>query len=107
MKTRIPKQNKSDLLKSFLQSETDLTPQINEAIFNRFFDVRVELLKNLQTFELRNFGVFKSKLMPSRYGSDPRNKAKIYIPSKWKVAFKASESMPIPFFWNLYTLYNP
>jgi nucleoid DNA-binding protein len=82
MKTRTPKQNKSDLLKSFLQSETDLTPQINEAIFNRFFDLLEEHLKKHQTIELRNFGV-----------SDPRNKAKIYIPSKWKVAFKASESI--------------
>ena len=52
-----------------------------------------KVLKKHLTIELRNFGVFKSKLMPSRYGSDPRNKAKIYIPSKWKVAFKASESI--------------
>ena len=93
MKTRTPKQNKSDLLKSFLQSETDLTPQINEAIFNRFFDLMENNLKKHLTIELRNFGVFKSKLMPARYGSDPRNKTKIYIPSKWKVAFKASESI--------------
>jgi len=76
-----------------LQSETDLTPQINEAIFNRFFDLLEIHLKNHLTIELRNFGVFKTKLMPPRYGSDPRNKAKIYIPSKWKVAFKASESI--------------
>ena len=76
-----------------MQSETDLTPQINEAIFNRFFDLLEESLKKHLTIELRNFGVFKSKLMPDRYGSDPRNKAKIYIPSKWKVAFKASENI--------------
>ena len=93
MKTMTTKQNKSDLLKSFLQSETDLTPQINESIFNRFFDLLGEHLKKHQIIELRNFGVLKSKLMPSRYGSDPRNKTKIYIPSKWKVAFKASESI--------------
>ena len=76
-----------------MQSETDLTPQINEAIFNRFFDLLEESLKKHLTIELRNFGVFKPKLMPDRFGSDPRNKAKIYIPSKWKVAFKASESI--------------
>ena len=76
-----------------MQSETDLTPQINEAIFNRFFDLMEKNLKKHLTIELRNFGVFKSKLMPARYGSDPRNKTKIYIPSKWKVAFKASESI--------------
>ena len=40
--------------------------------------------------KLFDFGVFKSKYMISRYGSDPRNKKKIYIPPKWKVTFKAS-----------------
>ncbi len=93
MKTRIPKQNKSDLLKSFLKSENDLTPQINEAIFNRFFDLLEESLINHLSIELRNFGVLKSKFMPSRYGSDPRNKRKIYIPSKWKISFKISENL--------------
>ena len=93
MKTRTPKQNKSDLLKSFLQSENDLTPQINEAIFNRFFDILEKNISDHISIELRNFGVFKSKFMKSRYGSDPRNKKKIYIPSKWKVTFKASENI--------------
>ena len=37
--------------------------------------------------------MFKSKFMEPRYGSDPRNKKKIYIPSKWKVTFKASENI--------------
>ena len=76
-----------------MQSETDLTPEINEAIFNRFFDMLEESLIKHLTIELRNFGVFKTKLMPARYGSDPRNKTKIYIPSKWKVVFKTSESI--------------
>ncbi|MDA9659590.1 HU family DNA-binding protein [Alphaproteobacteria bacterium] len=91
MKTRTPKKNKSDLLKSFLQYENDLTPQINEAIFNRFFDLLEKSLSQNLSIELRNFGIFKSKKMPSRYGSNPKNKEKIYIPSKWKVAFKLSE----------------
>ena len=93
MKTRTPKQNKSDLLKSFLQSENDLTPQINENIFNRFFEILELSLTRHQSIELRNFGIFKTRLMPSRYGSDPRNKKKIYIPSKWKVIFKISRNL--------------
>tara|TARA_B100000965_G_C19573676_1_gene750319 strand:- start:1501 stop:1806 length:306 start_codon:yes stop_codon:yes gene_type:complete len=93
MKIRKPKQNKSDILKSFLQSENDLTSEINEAIFNRFFDLIEKSLSENKTIELRNFGIFKSKRMPSRYGSDPRNKNKIYIPSKWKIAFKLSENL--------------
>ncbi len=93
MKTRTPKQNKSDILGSFLQSESDLTPQINEAIFNRFFEIIVNLLSEHNNIELRNFGIFKTKRMPARFGLDPRNKRKIYIPSKWKLAFKLSENL--------------
>ena len=47
MRTRVPKKNKSDLLKIFLKSETDLTPKINEAIFNRFFDRFVDSYKGV------------------------------------------------------------
>ena len=93
MRTRTPKKNKSDILKTYLQSQTDLTPKINEAIFNRFFDILKKNISDHITVELRNFGVFKLKLMNSRFGSDPRNKNKIYIPSKWKVMFKASENV--------------
>ena len=93
MKIKTPKKNKSDLLKSFLQSETDLNPTINEGIFNRFFDLIEKYISQHQTIELRNFGVFKSKLMKSRFGSDPRNKNKIYIPAKHKITFKLSENI--------------
>ena len=93
MRTRVPKKNKSDLLKIFLKSETDLTPKINEAIFNRFFDILEKSISDHISIELRNFGVFKLKFMDSIYGSNPRNKKKIYIPSKWKVTFKASENI--------------
>ncbi len=93
MRIRTPKKNKSDILKAYLQSETDLTSQINEAIFNRFFEILEKNISDHISIELRNFGVFKSKFMKSRYGSDPRNKKKIYIPSKWKVTFKASEKI--------------
>ena len=91
MRIRAPKRNKSHLLKTFLQSETDLTIKINEAIFNRLFQILEKNISNHLSIELRNFGVFKIKFMNSRFGSDPRNKKKIYIPSKWKVAFKASD----------------
>ena len=93
MKTRTPKKNKSDLLKTYLESENDLTPEINEAIFNRFFDILENNISNHISIELRNFGVFKTKFMNSRFGSDPRNKNKIFIPSKWKVTFKASDNI--------------
>ena len=90
MRIRTPKQNKSHLLRAYLQSETDLTPKINKAIFNSFFNILEKNISNHVSIELRNFGVFKSKFMKSRYGSNPRNQKKIFIPSKWKVTFKAS-----------------
>ena len=93
MRIRTPKKNKSDILKTYLQSETDLTSKINEAIFNKFFNILEKNISNHISIELRNFGIFKSKYMKSRYGSDPRNKKKIYIPSKWKVTYKASENI--------------
>ena len=79
MRIRTPKKNKSDILKTYLQSETDLTSKINEAIFNRFFDILEKNISDHISIELRNFGVFKSKFMKSRYGSDPRNKKKIFL----------------------------
>ncbi len=93
MKIRTPKKNKSDLLEIFLRSETDLSPEINKTIFNRLFEILEEFISNHISIELRNFGLFKSKYMKSRFGSNPRNKRKIYIPSKWKVTFKASASL--------------
>tara|TARA_B100001057_G_scaffold461586_1_gene513721 strand:- start:585 stop:890 length:306 start_codon:yes stop_codon:yes gene_type:complete len=93
MRIRTQKKNKSDLLRAFLKSEIDLTPKINEAIFNKFFDILEERISNHISIELRNFGIFKPKFMKPRFGSDPRNKKKIYIPAKWKVTFKASESI--------------
>ena len=93
MRIRDPKKNKSDILKTYLKSQTDLTPKINESLFNRFFVILEKNIADHISIELRNFGIFKSKLMEPRYGSDPRNKKKIYIPSKWKVTFKVSENI--------------
>ena len=76
MRIRTPKKNKSDLLDTYLQSQTDLSPKINKSIFNKFFDIIEKNISNHITVELRNFGVFKSKLMKSRFGTDPRNKKK-------------------------------
>ena len=93
MRIRTPKKNKSHILKTFIKSENDLTPKINKEIFNSFFNILEKNISNHISIELRNFGIFKSKYMKSRYGSDPRNKKKIYIPPKWKVTFKISENI--------------
>ena len=67
MKTRTPKKNKSDILKSFLYSEKDLNPRINESFFNRFFELIEQSLSKHQIIELINFGIFKIKLIQPKY----------------------------------------
>ncbi len=76
-----------------ISDETGLIQQDVQAVLQKSLDYIVEALKNNSSVEFRNFGVFKSKFMEPRYGSNPRNKKKIYIPSKWKVTFKASEKI--------------
>ena len=70
MRIRAPKRNKSDILKTYLQSQTDLTPKINEAIFNKFYDILVKNISEHISIELRNFGIFKLKLMPNNFLKD-------------------------------------
>ena len=62
-------------------------------MIKKFFSILEKKVCDHVSIELRNFGVFKSKFMKPRYGSNPRDKKKIYIPSKWKVTFKASENI--------------
>ena len=88
MRIRTQKKNKSDLLRAFLKSEIDLTPKINEAIFNKFFDILEERISNHISIELRNFGIFKPKFMKPRFGSDPRNKKKYIFPQNGKLHSK-------------------
>ena len=59
MSNKIQKTNKSQLEKLFLQDEKDLNPQLNKEIFNRFFSILIEFIKQKQDIELRNFGSFK------------------------------------------------
>ena len=81
---------KSELIKELKKSYPNfLNKDLNKIIEIILKEIK-QTLQRGERVELRNFGVFKSKFMKPRYGSDPRNKKKIYIPSKWKVTFKAS-----------------
>ena len=84
---------KSELIKELKKSYPNfLTRDLNKVIEIILKEIKNTLNRG-ESVELRNFGVFKSKYMKSRYGSDPRNKKKIYIPAKWKVTFKSSENI--------------
>ena len=84
---------KSELIKELKKSYPNfLNKDLNKIIEIILKEIK-QTLQRGERVELRNFGVFKSKFMEPRYGSDPRNNKKIYIPSKWKVTFKASENI--------------
>ena len=51
--------------------------------YEKFVDLKKEVKSDLNTIYYRDTPIF----------SDPRNKKKIYIPSKWKVIFKVSENI--------------
>ena len=93
MVKKIQKTNKSDLVKLFLSNEQDLTPQLNKEIFKRFFSIISNHIEDKQSIELRNFGSFKIRKMPSRIGSNPQNRKKIYIPERFKLSFKVSKKI--------------
>tara|TARA_B110000444_G_C18414123_1_gene399376 strand:- start:51 stop:350 length:300 start_codon:yes stop_codon:yes gene_type:complete len=90
MGTKIQKKNKSDLLNHFLANESDLNAKLNKEIFDSFFKIIIQSIKEHKNIELRNFGAFKLKKMALRIGSNPQNQNKFYIPEKFKLTFKLS-----------------
>ena len=92
MRTKNQKKSKSDLQDRFLKEEIDLNPKLNREIFDKFFNIIIESIKQHKNIELRNFGTFKIKKMPLRIGTNPKNQNKIYIPEKFKLTFKLSKN---------------
>ena len=52
-----------------------------------------DYIENKKSIELRNFGSFRIKKMPGRIGINPLNRKKIFIPEKFKLAFKISKKI--------------
>ena len=94
MRIRTPKKNKSDILKTYLQSETDLTSKINEAIFNRFFDILEKNISDHISIELRNFGIFEVKPTKAKpKARNPRTNEEIFVPAHRKIMFKPGKNL--------------
>ena len=69
-------------------SQTGLKQQDVKRVVQRSLDVVVEALKQGETVELRNFGIFKVKSRKGRTGRNPRTGEKVPVPPKRVVAFK-------------------
>ncbi len=57
------------------------------------FDNIIDALKEGQTIELRNFGVFKVRTRKGRMGRNPRTGEEVSIPDRKTVSFKSGLMM--------------
>ena len=93
MRIRTSKKNKSDLLKTYLESQTDLTTNINKALFNRFFHIIEKNISNHITVELRNFGTFRTTIQKASIRRNPKTGEKVNVPKKRTIKWKMSKEL--------------
>lgn len=85
--------NKSDLIAEVAKT-TDKPIGDVTVIVNALLDTIVDELKEGKKVTLVNFGTFEVKEASERVGRNPRNpNEQIIIPSKTRVAFKASKKL--------------
>ena len=77
-----------------IANETGLTQQNVYSIIQKTLDIITESLKEGETIEFRNFGVFKVVQRKARRGINPNHPDhKINIPAKKVVIFKQGKKM--------------
>jgi integration host factor subunit beta len=82
--------NKGDLIKTMYSKCTHLPEKVVERGVNVFFDVLSECLVEKTPVELRGFGTFSLKKMPSLIKRNPKKGTSVSIPSRNKIVFKLS-----------------
>jgi nucleoid DNA-binding protein len=83
---------KKDIV-SHVSEKTELPQIIVQEVVQNTLDYIIELLAQDKTIELRNFGVFKTKMRSPRTGRNPKTGEKVAIPAKKKVTFKPGKIM--------------
>ena len=68
--------------------DTGITQVDVKRVVQRTLDRLIESLKEGQTIELRNFGVFKVRQRAPRRGRNPKTGQEVPVPSKRVVVFK-------------------
>lgn len=63
------------------------------AVIEKLFDEIVKALSEGQKLELRNFGVFQTKIRRARIGRNPKTNQTVDIPERKKVVFKPGRIM--------------
>lgn len=64
-----------------------------KAVVQEFLDSIIDELAKGNRLELRDFGVFETKISPARTGQNPKTLEKVQIPAKRTVRFKAGKLM--------------
>lgn len=71
-----------------IAEETGLKQIYVKKVVQKTFDKIIEALNEGQTIELRNFGIFKTRVRKGRMGRNPKTGEEISIPDKKVVTFK-------------------
>jgi integration host factor subunit beta len=72
---------------------TQLTKKHAEVMVNTVFDSIVDSLKEGEKIELRGFGSFRIRQRGSRTGRNPKNGARVEVPSKSIPYFKPGKEL--------------
>ena len=72
-----------------ISDRTDIKQVDVKKVVQMTLDIITENLKNGETVELRNFGIFKTKTRKPRRGRNPKTGESVDIPGKRVVTFKA------------------
>ena len=78
---------KKDLVLA-VAKDTEITQVEVKRVVQRLLDRLIESLKEGNTVELRNFGVFKVRQRAPRRGRNPKTGQEVPVPSKRVVVFK-------------------
>jgi len=72
-----------------IADETDLKQVHVSKIIQLFLDTLVEALSKGDKIELRNFGVFKTKVRKAKKGRNPRTNEAVPVPERRVVVFRS------------------
>ena len=76
-----------------ISEETGLKRQLAQQVVQLVFDGIIKTLATEGRVELRNLGVFEVKRRKARAGRNPRTGAKVSVPERLTVTFKAGREM--------------
>jgi len=74
-----------------ISSEVNLTQRMIRAVLMRYYDILKRELKNNNRIEIRNVGVWKTKLRKPKIGRNPKTGDVVLIPERRVIVFKAGK----------------